>query len=199
MGTLLPLAGREEGAFLVWMPFRGEGGRAELKKLYVDSKADVSIGFLAYSQANVIREAFKLLGARYGWGGMYDGRDCSAFTQDVFLPFAIAMPRNSKDQIFVGTQINHFRPMEDPEGKAAAIRSGAPGITIMTMPLHQMLYLGEVNGQFYAIHSTWAERVSTTSDEKRRINQVVVSDLTLNGNSYLGSLFDRIIAVTEVN
>jgi hypothetical protein len=89
--------------------------------------------------------------------------------------------------------------MRDPEGKMAAIRAGTPGVTLMRMPLHQMIYLGEVNGRFYAIHSTWAERISMTSDEKKRINQVVVSDLTLNGGSYLGSLFDRIISVSEVN
>ena len=72
-------------------------------------------------------------------------------------------------------------------------------MTLIKMPSHMMLYLGEVNGQFYVIHSTWAERYSKDSDAKNRINQVVVSDLTLNGKSYLGSLFDRITAINEVN
>jgi len=198
MGTMIPLAEKTPGALAVWMPFRGEGGKVRLSKKYLPSASDLSEGFLPYTQRNVIRQAFKLLGTRYGWGGMYGGRDCSAFTQDVFLPFGIAMPRQSQDQIFAGTQINHFAPLKEPEAKAVAIRSGTPGVTLMRMPLHQMIYLGEVNGRFYAIHSTWAERISMTSDEKRRINQVVVSDLTLNGNSYLGSLFDRIIAVSEV-
>ncbi len=67
------------------------------------------------------------------------------------------------------------------------------------MPKHQMLYLGEENGQFYVIHCTWAERISMTSDDKRRINQVVVSDLELNGKSYIGSLFERIISISEIN
>ncbi len=199
MGTVLPLAGEGPAAYVIWMPIRGEGGGVVLGRAYVDLKSDVSRGFLLFTQRNVIRQAFKLLGARYGWGGMYDGRDCSGFTQDIFLPFGIDMPRTSKEQMFVGTQINHFRPMRDPEGKIAAIRAGTPGVTLLRMPLHQMIYLGERNGQFYVIHSTWAERISMTSDEKRRINQVVVSDLTLNGNSYLGSLFDRIISVSEVN
>ena len=38
-----------------------------------------------------------------------------------------------------------------------------------------------------------------TSDEKKRINQVVVSDTSLNGNSYLGSLFDRTISINELD
>jgi len=99
----------------------------------------------------------------------------------------------------VGTQLNHFGYKEDREAKLATLQSATPGITLLRMPKHQMIYLGEENGQFYAIHSTWAERISMTSDEKRRINQVVVSDLTLNGHSYLGSLFDRIISMNEID
>lgn len=199
MGTILPPAGKTLETYVVWRPVRGPDGWVRLLKGYVSLKADISVGFLPYTQRNVIRQAFKLLGARYGWGGMYNGRDCSGFTHDVFLPFGIDMPRGSKEQAFVGTQVDNFRPMQNAERKAASIRSATPGVTLLRMPLHQMLYLGEVNGQFYAIHSTWAERISMESDLKKRINQVVVSDLTLNGNSYLGSLFDRIISVSEVD
>lgn len=198
MGTILPLAGKTEKADAVWMPFRGEGGKVRIGKAYLHRKSDVSAGFPAYTPRNIIHQAFKLLGARYGWGGTYNGRDCSGFIQDIFLSVGVEMPRASKWQSYVGTQIDHFKPYEDAERKAAAIRSGFPGVTLLTMPMHQMIYLGEENGQFYVIHSTWAERVSMTSDQKLRVNQVVVSDLTLNGNSYLGSLFDRIISVNEV-
>ena len=64
-----------------------------------------------------------------------------------------------------------------------------------------MIYLGTVNDQFYVIHSTWAERTGEDrlADEKNRINQVVVSDLELNGRSWVGSLFDRIISINEVD
>jgi hypothetical protein len=198
MGTLLPLAGRTEGVYQVWMPYRKSNGSVTFRRGFVAKEADVSAGFLSYTHRPVRRQASPLRGARHGWGGMYDGRDCSGFTQDAFLPFGIAMPRNSKDQAFVGTQINHFEPMKDPEGKTNAIRAGTPGLTLLRMPLHQMIYLGEIDGKFYAIHSTWAERISMTSDEKVRINQVVLSDLSLNGKSYLGSLFDRIISVSEI-
>jgi len=65
--------------------YRKEGGDVGLTKCYIRRKSDVTKGFPVYSQANVIRQAFKLLAARYGWGGMYNGRDCSGFTHDVFL------------------------------------------------------------------------------------------------------------------
>lgn len=199
MGTILPLIGQNERTNVVELPVRGEGGKVSIEKGYLGRRADVSKGFPAFTQRNIIRQAFKLLGARYGWGGMYNGRDCSGFTHDVFLSVGVDMPRDSKQQSFVGTQLGHFPPFQGTEAKIEAIRSGAPGMTLLRMPMHLMLYLGEVNGQFYVIHSTWAERYSMTSDDKNRINQVVVSDLTLNGKSRIGSLFDRIIAVNEVN
>jgi len=111
----------------------------------------------------------------------------------------VDMPRNSKPQTFVGTQIDHFEPFEGAERKKIALRAAMPGLTILRMPHHIMLYLGEVDGKFYVIHSTWAERISMTSDEKNRINQVVVTDLDLNGRSRVGSLFDRIISISEVS
>ena len=109
------------------------------------------------------------------------------------------MPRDSKGQGFIGTQVDHFEYKEDADSKNAILQNATPAITLMRMPSHQMIYLGQVNGQYYAIHCTWAERISMNSDQKNRINQVVVSDLNLNGNSYLGSLFDRIISMNEIN
>ncbi len=209
MGTILPLAefetarerleGKSKNYQAIWLPERGPDGTAILQKAYLDSKADLSKGYLPLTQRNIIKQAFKLLGARYGWGGQYNGRDCSGFTHDVFLSLGVDMPRDSKQQSLIGTQLGHFQKYQNAEEKIAAIKAGAPAITLFKMPLHMMLYLGEVNGKFYVIHSTWAERISQDSDEKNRINQVVVSDLSLNGNSYLGSLFDRIITINELN
>lgn len=198
MGTYLPLAASGQGLYTIWYPVRGKGGAVSIRKAYAARRGDVRQGYLPYSQANVIRQAFKLLGARYGWGGMYGGRDCSGFIHDVFLSFGIAMPRNSKEQCLIGTQINHFDRNEDPAVKAAWIRQGQPGITMLKTKGHQMLYIGEENKQLYIIHSTWAERYSMDSDAKNRINQVVVTDVTLNGRSRVGSLIENTLAVNEV-
>ena len=199
MGTILPLAGQTSETYVVQLPKRSADGKVVLGKGYVSRKVDVSEGYLSFTQRNIIRQAFKMLGARYGWGGTYNGRDCSGFTQDVFLTVGVDMPRGSKEQGFTGTQLGWFNYKEDAQAKLEALRSAVPGITILRMPKHLMLYLGQVNRQFYVIHSTWAERYSMTSDAKNRINQVVVSDLNLNGKSYLGSLFDRIISMNEID
>lgn len=199
MGTVLPLASAPAAGapYEVSMPARKADGSVSVEKRFVSRKSDVSEGYLPYTRRNIIRQAFKLLGARYGWGGMYDGRDCSGFIQDVFLSLGIDMPRDSKHQGYIGTQISHFEPFEGEGEKKYFLSRAEPAVTILRMPKHMMLYLGQENGQFYVIHSTWAERISMTSDEKNRINQVVVSDLNLNGRSRIGSLFDRIISMNE--
>jgi hypothetical protein len=203
MGTVIPMASSKssEGAYPVWMPYRKEGGNVGLKKCYISRKSDVTQGFPVYSQANVIRQAFKLLGQRYGWGGQYNGRDCSGFVHDVFLSMGVDLPRDSKQQAMVGTQLGYFEPFQNDAERKAALKSARPGITLMKMPHHQMIYLGMVNDQFYTIHSTWAERTGSDrmADEKNRINQVVVSDLELNGRGWCGSLFDRILSINEVD
>jgi hypothetical protein len=199
MGTRLALDEKRDGLYVIPMPARGKNGQAIFVKGYISAKADVSPHYLPFTQRNIITQAFKLLGARYGWAGMYYGRDCSGFIQDVFLPFGIDMPRGSEGQTYVGTQLGHFEYKGDMETRAQTLQNATPGITLLRMPHHQMIYLGQENNQFYVIHCTWAERYSMTSDDKNRINQVVVSDLNLNGQSYIGSLFDRVIAVTELN
>lgn len=199
MGTKLAYRRKANGVHAISMPVRGKGGQAVVKEGYISGNADVSPQPLPFTQANIIRQAFKLLGARYGWAGQYFGRDCSGFIQDVYLSFGINMPRGSKGQTFVGTQLGHFEYKSDGEAKQAILSGAVPAVTLLRMPSHQMIYLGSENGQHYVIHCTWAERYSMTSDAKNRINQVVVSDLELNGRSHLGSLFDRIITITELN
>ncbi len=203
MGTTIPLASKELQArsYVVWLPYKKEGGAVAFTRGFINRQSDVTRGFPAYSPANIIRQAFKLLGKRYGWGGQYNGRDCSGFTHDVFLSFGIDFPRDSKQQGMVGTQLGFFKPFEDEDARREALAAARPGLTLLRMPKHIMLYLGSLNGLDYVIHSTWAERTGDdpVEDKKNRINQVVVSDLELNGQSYLGSLFDRVISINEVD
>lgn len=199
MGTHFPIQGETGNYFESLLPVRGKGGEVVLEKIYISKASDVSKGRLPYTQRNIIRQAFKLLGARYGWGSFWGGRDCSGFTFDTFMSMGIDMPRNSKEQGVIGTFLNRFEPFENEPQKLATLAIAQEGITLIRMPKHIMLYLGQIDGLHYVIHSTWAERYSMTDDSKNRINQVVVSDLTLNGKSRIGSLFLRIVSINEVN
>ncbi len=199
MGSHFPIQGETANYFESLLPVRGKGGAVVLEKIFISKASDVSKGRLPYTQRNMIRQAFKLLGARYGWGSFWGGRDCSGFTFDTFMSMGIEVPRNSKEQGVIGTFLNHFEPFESEGQKIATLAVAREGITLIRMPKHIMLYLGQIDGLHYVIHSTWAERYSMTDDSKNRINQVVVSDLTLNGKSRIGSLFQRIVSLNEVD
>ncbi len=109
MGTQLPLladwprdapvSGQVAyAAWVVQLPTRDVTGRLQLVPALVPRGSDARVGDLPLSRANLLRQAFKLLGERYGWGHDYAGRDCSGFVADVFATFGVRMPRNTGDQ-----------------------------------------------------------------------------------------------------
>ena len=63
-----------------------------------------------------------------------------------------------------------------------------------------MLYLGEVNGQPFAIHDIWAyhEKGPDGKERSRLLNRVTVSDLDLGKGSDKKSLLERIVSVREI-
>jgi hypothetical protein len=94
------------------------------------------------------------MGQPYGWGGLYGNRDCSATLQDLFTPFGIELPRNSRDQIEAGPAVDLSGL--DREAKLARIReAGVPWRTLLYKPGHILLYLGELDGEPVALHTMW--------------------------------------------
>ena len=54
---------------------------------------------MPFTTENLLRQVFKLLGHRYGWGGTQEGWDCSSICQDVFRTMGLDVPRNSGSQL----------------------------------------------------------------------------------------------------
>ncbi|HET7126158.1 MAG TPA: SH3 domain-containing protein, partial [Lysobacter sp.] len=95
----MPVSGQAAyAAWVVRLPMRDANGHLQLVPALIPRSSDVHVGDLPLSRANLLRQAFKLLGERYGWGHDYEGRDCSGFLSDVFATFGVRMPRNTGDQ-----------------------------------------------------------------------------------------------------
>ncbi len=200
MGVCLPLAGHADSSAPVSIPLRNPDGGLISETGYVRA-ATVQPGFLAATPRNLILQAFELLNAPYGWGGMYGEQDCSRFIQEVLATTGIRMPRNSSDQAKIGQQIAAFSELVDiPSWNHALMRHAEGGITLLYLKGHIMLYLGYVDDRHYVIHSTYAYRIPfETVDQTVRINRVAVSDLSLGQGAKRGSLAERLVSVRKIS
>lgn len=160
---------------------------------YIDSRADVRVGYLSYTRRNVITQAFKMLGEKYGWGGKDGRRDCSEFVKDIFASMGIRLPRNSHEQSSVGVNI---ASIESSKGNISkALKNAEPGITLIGLERHIMLYIGSKGGRPYVIHQFVGYR---SGKRFKTVNRVDVTTLNLGARSREGSFKARIKSVTEV-
>jgi hypothetical protein len=204
MGVRLPVSeewepGPDINVIQILVPFRTKDGRCSFDAAYI-SESQVHRGYLPYTPRHAIQQAFKLLHAPYGWGGMYGEQDCSRFIQEVFATMGIILPRNSSQQAKVGMLVASFGKKDSVSeriGKLSILASG--GITTLQFPGHIMLFLGMVDGIPYAIHDIFAYTEPATPTEKLvAINRVAVTSLNVGSGTKKGSLLQRIARVSVV-
>ena len=120
----------------------------------VPRSADVSDDYLPLTPANLLRQSFKFLGERYGWGHSYDARDCSGFVSEIYRSFGLLVPRNTRDQA-VSPALDRiaFEPTDSRERRMAAVRALQVG-DLVYIPGHVMMAIGHQDGLAYMIHDT---------------------------------------------
>ncbi|WP_372016330.1 C40 family peptidase [Pseudoxanthomonas sp. 10H] len=139
---------------VVDLPVRNADGGLALVPALVPRAADVSTDYLPLTPANLVRQSFKFLGERYGWGHSYDARDCSGFVSEVYRSFGILVPRNTRDQA-VSPALDRiaFQPGDSRERRMAAVRALQTG-DLVYIPGHVMMALGHQRGLAFMIHDT---------------------------------------------
>jgi hypothetical protein len=176
----------------VWLPSRDDSGKMTLVEAYM-RLSDVRESYLPYTPRTILEQAFKLLNAPYGWGGMYGEQDCSAFLDEIFATVGIVLPRNSSAQRKTGQLLAEFPETATPQDKLSAFSKAIGGATLLGLKGHILLYLGMVHDRPYAIHAVWAYREPAGKEDRIRvINRVAVSDLSLGKDSQNGSLLKRL-------
>ena len=198
MGVRLPLIEVEENAYQVLIPISDSQGYLVRQQGYVQ-KNQASEGYLPYTARNILQQAFEMLNAPYGWGGMYGEQDCSRYIQQIFATVGVNFPRNSADQAMVGTRVAEFDPDTPEAFKIRSLDQAIGGIAVLYLKGHVMLYLGKAGLMPYAIHETWAYRVRNGDrDLTYKINRVAVTDLDLGKGTQNGSLLERLKSVRMV-
>ncbi|ADV28386.1 NLP/P60 protein [Pseudoxanthomonas suwonensis 11-1] len=139
---------------VVDLPARRADGSLEFVPALVPRSADVADDYLPLTPANLVTQAFKFLGERYGWGHSYDARDCSGFVSEIYRSFGMLVPRNTRDQA-VSPALDRiaFEPGDDAARRQAAVRGLQAG-DLVYIPGHVMMAIGHEDGMAYMIHDT---------------------------------------------
>jgi cell wall-associated NlpC family hydrolase len=145
---------------VIQLPIRDAQGQLQLVPALLPRTADVADHYLPLTARNLISQAFKFLGERYGWGHDYNARDCSGFVSELYRSFGILVPRNTSaqavspalDRIAFDTPGAGRRPEGMPR-RADALQALQVG-DLVYIPGHVMVNIGHLDGMAYMIHDT---------------------------------------------
>ena len=124
-------------AHVIELPVRERRRRARVRAGAAAARAPTSQrDYLPLTRANVLRQGFKFLGERYGWGHDYNARDCSGFVSEVYRSFGVLLPRNTRDQAVSPTLRPHRvrRRARTREQRLATRRARCRSATSSTSP-----------------------------------------------------------------
>lgn len=162
MGVRVPLASlpadqpvngqHPYSSWTIELPMRNDDGTLAITPALLPKNGDSASDSLPLTRANIIRQAFKFLGERYGWGHDYDGRDCSGFVSDVYRSMGVLLPRNTGDQAASPALDRlHFDQADGRNKRLAAVSALQVG-DLIYIPGHVMLVIGRIGNAPYVIH-----------------------------------------------
>jgi cell wall-associated NlpC family hydrolase len=190
MGTRIPLASLPADApvngqqpYTSWtldLPVRNADGSLGFAPALLQKNADTAAEPLPLTRANIIRQALKFLGERYGWGHSYNARDCSGFVSEVYRSMGVQLPRNTSDQAvspaFDRIAFEKTTSKDVREAAVAALQVG----DLVYIPGHVMMVIGRIGNVPYVIHDTSGGRYLGADGQMHsmHLNGVAVTPLT---------------------
>ncbi|MCX7512828.1 SH3 domain-containing protein [Frateuria hangzhouensis] len=164
---------------VVELPVRKADGSLAFSPALIQKNADTAGDYLPLTPRNLITQAFKFLGERYGWGHAYDGRDCSGFVSDVYRSLGVQMPRNTSSQgVSPAFAKQAFTKASSHEERLRAAKNLKLG-DLIYIPGHVMMSLGQWQGQPWVIHDVGGMRYRKAdgSTAHVKLNAVSVTPL----------------------
>ena len=203
VGMLLPIAdGVQPGGLRLLAPVADENRRASLSQVRLGDEDAAPIPF-PFSQDRLAELINQIVGQPYGWGGLGGHRDCSSTILDIFTPFGLPLPRNSRSQATAGKVVD-ISELSTEEKRERILEAAVPFRTLLNIRGHVMLYLGAFRGSPVAFHTIWGLRTASKDDSisgRFLIGKSVITSLspgleirTLSRSR--GDLLDRIDSFT---
>lgn len=210
MGTRLPDLGTLHAAtiqsqapafhWIVRVPLRLDDGSLDFALALLPRTAGSHLGPLPLTRANIIRQAFKFLGERYGWGHDYNSRDCSGFVSEIYASMGLILPRNTSAQAVSPVfQRTHFENTDGRSRRMAAIDALDVG-DLIYIPGHVMMFIGRIGDTPYVIHDTNGGTVLDANGVPNllKLNGVSVTPLTALHFDAETDYIDRITNIVRV-
>ena len=141
-------------SWILRLPVREADGSLAFAPALLPKKEESAADYLPLTRANLIRQAFKFLGERYGWGHSYNGRDCSGFVSEVYRSMGAQLPRNTSDQsVSPAFERTHLAEDATRAQRMAAVAKLDVG-DLVYIPGHVMMVVGRIGDVPYVIHDT---------------------------------------------
>ena len=203
IGTVLPVSDSTPTGDTVLVPVADPTRQARWIEIRIPH--DQAEPFpLVLTPLNLASLAERFMGQPYGWGDSYEGRDCSGTIRDLFAPFGLWLPRNSADQAQVG-QVIPLAEQAPKERERIILSEGIPFLTLIQLPGHIMLYLGDYKGRPALLHTFWGVRTKTLTGKEDRwiVGKTVITTLQpgVEENGLflkIGRLRDRVVKMNVV-
>ena len=194
MGAVIPLSKNldDKNFWFAQIPI-SDGGNLREKIIQIPKDDTVHKNFLPCTTNNFIRQSFKFLGDVYGWGGLKDSVDCSAFTSDIYRSMGLEIPRDADRQGKFLPIVAKFNQQNYDE--RIKILKGSPTGALLFKPGHVLMFLGnDAKGTPIAIHAASSYYLD---DKKIYVSKVLVSEMSYP-NDYGGSTVEKLTGINFV-
>ena len=175
--------------FVVWIPVRNDDGTYSKKLTLISEHKKVCAGYMPLTKENISKVVLSALGNTYGWGGSLYSDDCSGYMRNVYKCFGLELARNTtwQSSMPMAKVDMQYMPREDRIRFLDALPFG----TILYFSGHEMMYLGERNGNYYVISAVGSIAQPENPTVRQRIRSYIINSLEIkrtNGNTWLDEL-----------
>lgn len=198
IGSLFPLIAIEKNQFSIHIAISNKKQQANIANARIPKPTAIIMPWQT-TERNVARLINGFQGETYGWGDIYNERDCSATLKDLFTPFGLWLPRHSKHQAHAGHFIS-FNKLNETRKIKALLSRGVPFFTIIPLKGHVMLYIGNKKGVPYVFQNVWGLPTKNLFGKSGRalFGRAVITPITL-GKKYFNipkSFLDSSLGMT---
>ncbi len=178
VGMLFALVDEDDDNYTVLIVSTYKNNEAMYNKSTIP-KSIASLKPLELNTSNLNKIITEVSKTNYGWGGVYEQRDCSSTLMDLYAPFGIALPRNSLKQGQFGEVID-LSKLDDKEKEKIIKEKGIPFKTLLYKKGHIVLYVGIYNDEIIIFQNVWGIQLMKNNKSGRLIiGKTVFSTLKL--------------------